>query len=352
MRFVYPELLWLILALPAMALAGWWNAARRRRRLEEFAGGAENAERLRGEVSVHLRTAKHLLLHLALLLLILAAARPQWGTRLEPVTRKGADVAVVLDSSLSMAAEDVAPSRLGYARHAVDSLLRRLVGDRVALVTFAGQATLACPLTPDQAAVRLFLDAIEAESVQVPGTALAEALRLGVRALGPVDPTKEERGRALILISDGEDHEGGVEEMARELQRQGVVLYAVGVGDSRGAPIPLRDRSGVLTGYKKDREDRVVTTRLEESNLELLALETGGRYYRATATEVEVEEIAKSLSSIDAREFGAVLRTRYEDRFQIPLFLGLLALVAETVLGDRRRRRAAIPGRGEGTDER
>jgi Ca-activated chloride channel family protein len=346
MRFVHPELLWLILALPVLALVAWRGAVRRRRRLLAFAGGPEQAERFLGEVSVHLRAAKHLLLQLALLLLVVAAARPQWGTSLEQVTRKGSDVVVVLDSSLSMAAEDVAPSRLGYARHAVDSLLRRLVGDRIGLVTFAGQATLACPLTPDQAAVRLFLDAVEPESVQVPGTALADALTLGVRALGPVDPTEEERGRALILVSDGEDHEGGVEEVARELQRAGVVLYAVGVGSSRGAPIPLRDRSGVLTGYKKDREERVVTTRLEEGNLELLALETGGRYYRATATEVEVEEIAKSLSAMDAREFGAVLRTRYEERFQIPLFLGLLALAAESVLGDRRRRAGIARTRG------
>jgi Ca-activated chloride channel family protein len=341
MRFMNPELLWLILALPVLALMGWRSAVRRRRRLEWFAGGADHATRFRGEVSVHMRAAKHLLLQFALLLLIVAAARPQWGARLEPVTRKGSDVVIVLDSSLSMAAEDVAPSRLGYAKHAVDSLLRRLVGDRVALVTFAGQATLACPLTPDQAAVRLFLDAVEAESVQVPGTALAEALRLGVRALGPVDPTEEERGRTLILFSDGEDHEGGVEEMAAELKREGVALYTVGVGSSRGAPIPLRDRSGVLTGYKKDREDRVVTTRLEESNLELLALETGGRYYRATATEVEVEEIAKRLSTVEGGEFGAVLRTRYEDRFQIPLLLGILALAAEGALGDRRRRGGA-----------
>lgn len=352
MRFVHPELLWLILALPALALGAWRSAARRLRRLQAFAGGAAHAERFRGEVSVHLRAAKHLLLQLALLLLILTAARPQWGTSLEPVSRKGVDVAIVLDSSLSMAAEDVAPSRLGYARHAIDSLLRRLAGDRVALVTFSGQATLACPLTPDQTAVRLFLDAVEAESVQVPGTALAEALRLGVRALGPADPMEEQRGRALVLFSDGEDHEGGVEEVARELERAGVTLYAVGVGTSRGAPIPLRDRSGVLGGYKKDREDRVVTTRLEESNLELLALETGGRYYRGTATEVEVDEIAKGLTAMDAREFGSVLRARYEERFQLPLLLALLALAAETVLGDRRRRAAAPTGNGEGADER
>jgi Ca-activated chloride channel family protein len=346
-RFVHPEILWAILALPLLGLTTWWSALSGRQKLRRFAGGEEYLGRFNAEVNVHRRATKFLLLQLALLLLILAAARPQWGTRLEPVTRRGADVVVVLDTSLSMAAEDVAPNRLAYARHAVDSLLKRLAGDRVGLVTFAGQATLDCPLTLDHAAVRLFLDAVEVEAVQVPGTALANALRLGLRTLGAEDATDTARGRALVLFSDGEDHEGELEEVARELKRSGVALYAVGVGTSAGAPIPERDRSGALTGYKKDREDRVVTTRLEESIMESLALDTGGRYYRATATEVEVEEIATSLTAIEDREFGAVLRTRYEDRFQVPLSLALLALTAEALIGDRRRMRRARGGARE-----
>jgi Ca-activated chloride channel family protein len=341
-RFVHPELLWAILALPLLAAAGWAAAARRRRKLQRFAGGAEFIGRFSNEVCLHRRAAKHMLLYLALLLLIVTAARPQWGTRLEPVTRKGVDVVVVLDKSLSMAAEDVAPHRLGYAKHAIDSLLKRLAGDRVALVTFAGQPTVACPLTLDHVAVRLFLDAVDVESAQVPGTALAEALRLGVGALESSEGAAQERGRALVLFSDGEDHEGGLEEIAEELGRAGVALYAVGVGTTRGAPIPIRDRGGALTGYKKDREDRVVTTRLDESIMELLALDTGGRYYRATATEVEVDEIAQSLTAMDAHEFGAVLRARYEDRYQVPLLLALLALAAETLLGDRRRMKSPV----------
>ena len=135
MRLVHPEILWLLLALPLLGLAGWWSASRRLRALERFAGGPEALGRFRSQVSPHRRAAKQILLYLALALLVFTAARPQWGTRLEPVTRRGSDIVVVLDTSLSMAAEDMAPSRLGYARHAVDSLLARLAGDRVALVT-------------------------------------------------------------------------------------------------------------------------------------------------------------------------------------------------------------------------
>jgi Ca-activated chloride channel family protein len=251
---------------------------------------------------------------------------------------------LVLDNSLSMAAEDMAPSRLAYTRHAVDSLLTRLAGNRVGLVTFAGQATLACPLTLDHAAVRLFLDAVEPESTQVPGTALAEALKLAAGSLTIEQQSAQERSRALILFTDGEDHEGGVEESLGLLKKEGIALFAVGVGSSRGSPIPVRSSVGTLSGYKKDREGKIITTRLGEQLLEDMALTMEGRYFRATATEVEVEEIARALTGMDSREYGSVLRARYEDRFQLFLLLALLALGTETLLRDSRKRSAGREG--------
>ena len=337
MRFVHPELLWFILLVPVLALAAWWSIKLRRRALRRFAGGAEPVERFSAEVSGHRRAAKVLLTYFAIVAALVAAARPQWGTRLEEVRRGGVDLVVVLDTSLSMAAEDASPDRLGQAKHEIDSLLRQVEGNRVALVTFAGRASLACPLTLDHAAVRLFLDSIGAEAVSVPGTALAEALRVAIRSFGDDAGDSSGRSRAILLFSDGEDHEGGVDEILGEMEKAGVAVHAVGCGSTRGAPIPIRDESGLVTGYKTDAEDRVVTTRLDESVLENLALETGGRYYRATATEQEVDEIAKALTQMDEREFGAVLRARWEDRYQLPLAFALLALLAETLLGDRRR---------------
>ena len=337
MRFAAAELLWLLLALPVLALAATWSAGRRRRALLHFAGGAEYASRFDAEVSPNRRAAKLLLLYFALAALVVAAARPQWGTRLEPVTRRGADVLVVLDHSLSMAADDLAPSRLDHARNAIASLVEQLAGDRVALVTFAGRPTLLCPLTVDHAALRLFLDTVRVEAVQVPGTALAQALELAVSVFGTERPAAGERTRAVVLFTDGEDHEGGVEDVVDDLESAGVAVYAVGCGTTRGAPIPVQDEAGMQTGYKKDAAGRVVTTRLDEGLLELLALGTGGRYYRATPSEAEMQEIAQALSGMDQREFGAVLRARYEERFQIPLALAWLALVAESIVGDRRR---------------
>lgn len=344
MRFANPELLWLILALPLLVLATLWSLGRRRRALQRFAGSAEFADRFDAQVNVHLRAAKLMLLYFALLASIVAAARPQWGTRLEPVTRRGVDVVIVLDHSLSMAAQDLAPDRLTHAKHAIDSLLQQMAGDRAALVTFAGQASLMCPLTLDHAAVRLFLDTVDVESVQVPGTALAEALKLAVDTFGADRPDGGERSRALVVFTDGEDHEGGVDEVVRDLEEAGVSVYAVGCGTTRGAPIPMVNDAGMQIGYKKDGEDRVVTTRLDEGILELLALDSGGRYYRATASEAELEEIARGLMGMDTQELGAVLRARYEERFQVPLILAILALLAETLIGDSKRRRPLPAG--------
>jgi Ca-activated chloride channel homolog len=339
-RFASPGLLWLLVLVPLLA-AGMFLAARRRRRLlDRFAAGAGYASRFLEEVSPHARVAKALLLLLAVTAGILAAARPQWGTRLETVNRKGLDVVIAVDTSQSMSARDVAPDRLGQARHAAASLVDRLGGDRIALVTFAGEASLACPLTLDQEAVKILLDALDVEIVPVAGTALADALRVATQAFGPAAPGGVTRGRALVLFTDGEDHEGGVEEMARSLKDSGIALYAVGCGTQRGAPIPVGSGDGI-SEYKKDAQNRIVTTRLDESLLESLALATGGNYFRATPAEVEIEEIAEAVSGIEATEAGTVLKTRYEERYQIPLAAGLLALAAEMLIADRKRRATA-----------
>jgi Ca-activated chloride channel family protein len=344
MRFASPEWLWLLALLPLLALAAAWAHARRRAALRRFAGGESNLNAFTAAVSGHRRAIKLLLLYCALTALMVALARPQWGTRLEQVTRRGSDVVIVLDTSLSMSSEDLAPSRLEQAKHAIGSLLDRLTGDRVGLVTFAGQAHVSCPLTMDHGAIRLFLDALDVDAVPVPGTALADALKAGLDAMRIGAQEMDDRGRAIVLFSDGEDHEGEVEEVLSEIERNGIAVHAVGCGTPRGAPIPLRDGAGLLAGYKKDREGKVVTTRLSEEVLERVALDTGGRYYRATTTEVEVDEIGRSLASLAQGEFGSELRTRYEERFRIPLVLGGLALALETLLGDRRRGRRSRPG--------
>lgn len=348
MRFAAPELLWLLVASPLVAAVGLWLGARRRRELARFAGGAEWIGRCAGAVSRHRRAVAALLGHVALIAAVLALARPQWGGSLEPVTARGADIVVVLDASLSMAAEDVAPRRLDQAKQSISTLLESLAGDRVALVIFAGEASLACPLTVDHAAVELLLDAVEPDSVPLGGSALARALAVAAATFaGPADAAPSDRGRAIVVFGDGEDHGGELEQAAEELRRRGIPVYAVGCGTADGAPIPLRDAQGNLAGYKKDREGNLVTTRLDEDALERLALATGGRYYRATGGNVELGEIAAALGHLEQADIETDLRVHYEERFQVPLLVAWLALVAAALVGERRRERSA-GGRRDG----
>jgi len=334
-HFANIEVLWWLAALPALSAGAWLVSALRRRRLVRFAGGATHAGRFGTQVSAHRRALRHLLLLLALAGGVIAWARPQWGARIEPLRTEGIDVAVVLDTSLSMAAEDVAPSRLGQARRQIDTLVGALAGNRIGLVSFAGDAVVNCPLTPDHEAVRLFLDTLDVETAPVPGTSLASALRLALTVVGD-EPGSDGRGRAIVVFSDGEDHGRGVDEAIAALRTARVKAFAVGCGTTRGAPIPLKDAAGMITGYKKDPQGELVTTRLEETALRKLAVDTGGRYFQATPTEGEIDEIAASLLEMQTGEFGTTIRPSYEERFQLPLGLALLALLGHTLLADRR----------------
>jgi Ca-activated chloride channel family protein len=333
MRFAAPQVLWALLALPLLAAAMWGAAVARRRALARFGGGAAYLARFTREASPHRRAVKAIALLVAVAFGVVAAARPQWGAGTETVSRKGIDLVILIDTSRSMAAQDVSPSRLARATREAALLLDALGGDRVGLVTFAGRPALVCPLTLDHEAVKLFLDDLDTEAVSVPGTALADALVEAAKALGPGPaPGTEAKARAIVLLSDGEDHEGGLDQATRALRQSGIVLYGIGLGTDAGAPIPEADGA-----YKRDDAGKPVTTKLEEGPLRHLALETEGRYFRASTSEAEVEEIAQSLASLDAAGSTTVMKTRWVERYQIPLSIALAALLLDVALADRRR---------------
>jgi Ca-activated chloride channel family protein len=333
MRFAMPQILWALAALPVLAALMWAAAAARKRALARFGGGAAYLGRFTRETSPHRRAVKALALLAAVGFGVVAAARPQWGSGTETVSRKGIDLVVLVDTSRSMGAQDVSPNRLARATREASLLLDALGGDRVGLVTFAGKPALLCPLTLDHEAVKLFLEELDTEAVSVPGTALADALSEAMKALGPGPaPGTEAKARAIVVLSDGEDHEGGIEQAIRSLRQAGVVVYGVGLGTESGAPIPDADGA-----YKRDDSGKPVTTRLEEGPLRQLALETEGRYFRASTSEAEVEEIAESLASLDAAGSTTVMKTRWVERYQIPLAIALAALLVDVALTDRRR---------------
>jgi Ca-activated chloride channel family protein len=232
-----------------------------------------------------------------------------------------------------MLAEDVKPNRLAQARSAVLSLLDLLQGDRIGLVAFAGTAYVACPLTLDYGAAAMFVDVLDTDLLPVPGTAIAAAIRSATDAFGE----SEQRHKVLILITDGEDHEGDVKAAVAAAADKGIIIYALGVGNPAGTPIPLRNERGEVTGYKEDRDRRKVTSRLDEAALEDMAAATHGKYYRSTPEGIELKKVWEEIAGMDRKEISARMETTFEERYTIPLAAAFFLLAIETALGDRRR---------------
>ena len=340
MNFVNPEywnFYWLI---PGLAMFSWWTFRQKRRALLCFAE-EHLIQNLISGTSRARQIFKVVTFLLGVSFLLLALVRPQWGARYETIKRRGVDLVIVLDTSLSMDTQDVPPNRLEKAKHEIRALIDRLQGDRVGLVVFAGMSQVNCPLTIDQNAVRLFLDIIDTTVIPLPGTNIGEALRTATRAFNP----GEQRYKVLILVTDGESLEGDPLRAAQEAAKAGVVIYALGVGTTAGQPIPLHDDKGNVVGYKKSKDGSVVVSRLDENSLANLASITGGQYFHATPGEEEVERIATLVSQMDRKEFQSRQYLTLVDRFQIPLGMALFLVVLEMVVTDEKWKGKGIGGK-------
>jgi Ca-activated chloride channel family protein len=326
MRFASPASLWLLLLLPVLAALLVGALIARRRLLRRFVE-APLADRLTRHVTPGRRYLKAGLLWAGVLFLILALAGPQFGARTRVEEQRGIDVVVALDVSRSMLAEDVKPSRLARARDQINRLLDGLPGDRVALVLFAGQAFVQCPLTSDYGALRLFLDLARVGSVAAQGTAIGDAVRVGTRCFDPQDPEH----RALVLFTDGEDHVGGPVEAAQAAAAAGVRIFAIGLGTPAGELIPDAEGRG---DYHQDRRGNYVKTHLDEALLAEIARVSNGAYYPSSLAGREVDEVAAQLSGLEQRSLGTTRYSQYEERFQVPLALALLCFLLEALLAD------------------
>jgi len=334
MRFGSPEFLHLLWLVPLIAGFFFLVQRRRRIRLERFAGH-ELLGRLSRSAGGERTVIRYLLFLLALTFLILAASRPMWGTRINEVARRGVDVIIAMDTSLSMDAEDIKPSRLRKAKLEMSGLVDRLRGDRVGLVAFAGTAFVQCPLTLDHSAAKMFLEIMDTGLIPRPGTALGRAIDTSAEAFR----SRERKYKVLVLLTDGEDHEGDPVAAARAAAEEGVVIHTVGIGSPAGEPIPMRDEQGKISGYKKDRGGEVVTSRLDEETLRAIAGATGGLYVRATQGEVELDTLVAEIAGMEKRELQSRMHAGLEERFQYPLALALLLLTAWLAIPDLGRRR-------------
>jgi Ca-activated chloride channel family protein len=305
-----------------------------------------------------LRLIKGLLLVAAACLLVIAAARPKLGTEVQKIPAHGADVVFILDTSDSMLAQDVTPSRLEAAKQAALALINRLQGDRIGIVVFAGSAYMYSPLTIDPDAAAMFVTSIERGSAPAPGTALGGALASAMRLLEKA----EYKYRAIVLFSDGEDHMGFSLDDVKQVRAKGIQVHVVGLGSTEGAPIPVeevqrektepaRDPLGmfnelfgderpqtVQSRFKQDREGKTVITRMNEKVLSQIAEEGGGVFVRSSESGINIDRVYQAITSVESAVVGSFQFTRYAERFQWPLGLATLLLIIESLLPAAPRR--------------
>lgn len=323
-RFAHPEYLYLMYALPGILIAFFFLFKRQRNNLKNFA----NTKLHSVLVPKHSRVkswVKLILVLLAFVLLIVAAANPQVGMRLEEVKQTGIDVFILLDVSLSMSAEDIKPDRLEKAKYQISSLIKKLRGDRIGLIIFSGEAYVQIPLTSDYSAANLFLSAVDFRSVPQPGTVIASAINLAIKSFDYNASTQ----KVIIVITDGEDHEGDVMEAVKDAVSKDLKIYTIGLGTPEGVPIPIYNSQREVIGFKKDKAGNTILTKLNEVVLKEIAAKGNGKYYRGTNYEDYLDQIFNELSSIEKTEFGTKKVTDYEDRFYYFLAPAILLLLLE-----------------------
>ena len=336
-RFGAGPALWTLALVPLLGLLYWYAGRSGRALLDRF-GEHGLVRLLSASVNVAALRGKGALVLLAFALLAVALARPQFGTRVETIRRQGQDVMVALDVSRSMHAEDIVPNRLERAKIEVGRIIQRLEGDRIGLVAFAGDAFVQSPLTADYGAAMMFLSAMDPGLMSVQGTDLARAIAVSVEALDETPP----ENRIVVIVTDGEDHEGGLTEAIVGATEAEVTIHTVGVGSVEGVPIPDGDGGGAGGRFRRDDEGNVITTRLNETALQDIALQTGGEYHRigrsAGGLGRLVERITGGGREVESREI-----TQFEEQYQVFVGAALLLLVLEFIIPGRRRRAAVDP---------
>lgn len=340
MRFAEPNFLWALFTLPLFLLL-FVYAYRRRKKLASKFASISMLPKIATSLSPWRRATKTGLLLLGIAFLIVALARPQWGRQMEHIERKGLDILLLQDVSLSMLAEDVKPNRLVRSRHEISAFLDTLSGDRVGLVAFSGEAQTLVPLTLDYGTVQLILRDLEPGWL-LPGTDLAAAIDKGMQRFRRSKvPSKY---AVMVLMSDGEEQDAKAVEKAKEAAEAGIRIYTVGIGSKEGVPIPEPTKNGDVS-YHKDRFGNIVTTHLEERTLQDVASITGARYFYASPGEFQLQKVLSEIESLEKRDTSSDQMENYQDRYQIFLAMAAILFLVEALLSERGKKRKQLAGR-------
>ncbi len=332
-RFAYSEYLYGLYFVPVLLLVSWYVIRNKTKLLSNFANKTMQPILL-PTYSKGKGIIKSGMIVFSIALLLLAAADPQVGTKIENVKETGIDIYIILDVSLSMQAQDIKPSRLEKAKLEISNLIQKLHGDRIGLVVFAGEPFVQFPLTTDYSAANLFLSAADVSTVPEQGTAIAAAINLATKSFDYSSKTE----KVIAIFTDGEDHEGNIQDASDDAKKNYIEIYTIGLGSPDGVPIPVYNDQGQQAGFKKDKDGNIVLSKLDEATLKEIASETGGQYLRGTNDRDELEIIYGDLSKIKKTELGEKRVTDYEDRFYYFLAPAIFLLVGEFFMSERKSR--------------
>jgi Ca-activated chloride channel family protein len=336
MKFAEPRFFYCLIPLILLAIL-FYGLTKQHRAAINRLGAPDLISRLSATVNRRGRRWQTSLWFIALFFLIVALARPQWGSQVEYIERRGVEIMIALDVSESMLAEDFRPNRLARAKLEITELMDQLEGNELGLVLFSGAAFVQFPLTSDFTTARTFLDAAYPGIISRPGTNVAEAIRIAMTGFNEDRATQ----KVIVLLTDGESHEDDALAAAQEAADRGIIIYTIGFGSPDGEPIPQYDQLGSLIGFKKDRNGETVLTRLDEFTLEQIASVSGGRYFQAMADGREVGFLADEISELQTTELESRFETRGIERFQWFLGIAILALIVIEIIPDRIRMKAA-----------
>lgn len=322
LRFEDPIYLWLLWLIPLLALVRLFVWRRRKGKLKKF-GDPALVKDLMPDVSKYRPAVKFWLLNAALAVLIIMLARPQMGAKISHEKRNGIEAIICMDISNSMLAQDVAPSRLDKSKMLVENMVDHFTNDKIGLVVFAGDAFIQLPITSDYVSAKMFLQNIDPSLIQTQGTDIGRAITVAMHSF-----TKQDKvGRAIIVITDGEDHEGGAEEAAAAAKKQGINVFILGVGSPKGAPIPLGDGN-----YMKDVSGQTVMSALNEQMCREIAKAGSGTYIHVDNTSDAQEQLNDQITKLQKGDTDSVIYSEYNEQFQAFAVLALLILIVEVCI--------------------
>ena len=322
LRFEDPAFLWLLWVIPALVLVRLIGWRRRRAKLRKL-GDPELLKQLMPHISKYRPTVKFVLLLAALALLIVMVARPQMGSKISNEKRNGIETMICLDISNSMLAEDVAPSRLDKSKMLIENLVDNFTNDKIGLIVFAGDAFVQLPITSDYVSAKMFLQNISPSLIQSQGTNIGQAISLATKSFTQQDNV----GRAIIVITDGENHEEGAQEAAQIANKKGINVFILGIGNAKGAPIPMGDGS-----YLKDNAGNTVMTALNEQMCRQLAQAGKGQYIHVDNTSDAEKALNNELTKLQKGEMTSVIYSAYDEQFQAVGILVILLLIIEVCM--------------------